>query len=123
MHIQANFLQFALFLLESFALGALFGAERQSRNRTAGLRTNTLVAVGAAGFALIGQMTLGGDSIRIAAQVVSGIGFLGAGVILREGLSIKGLSPKYTRQEDIFWRHFRIENTPKMVEMALFMPF
>ena len=96
MHIQTNFLQFTFFLLESFALGAVIGAERQWRNRTAGLRTNTLVAVGAAGFVLIGQMTLGGDSIRIAAQVVSGIGFLGAGVILREGLSIKGLNTAAT---------------------------
>ncbi|MBV8050124.1 MAG: MgtC/SapB family protein [Acidobacteriaceae bacterium] len=96
LHAHTNFVQFTLFMLESFALGAVIGAERQWRNRTAGLRTNTLVAVGATGFVMIGQMTSGGDSIRIAAQVVSGIGFLGAGVILREGLSIRGLNTAAT---------------------------
>ena len=96
MHAHTTFVQFTLFLLESFVLGAFIGAERQWRNRTAGLRTNTLVSVGAAGFVMIGEMTVGGDAIRIAAQVVSGIGFLGAGVILREGLSVRGLNTAAT---------------------------
>jgi putative Mg2+ transporter-C (MgtC) family protein len=97
MHVEPTFLQFTLFLLESFLLGAVIGAERQWRNRNAGLRTNALVSVGAAGFVMIGGMSGGGDAtIRIAAQVVSGIGFLGAGVILREGLSVRGLNTAAT---------------------------
>jgi len=96
MQAHMSFLGFTVYLLESFALGAVIGVERQWRNRTAGLRTNTLVSVGAAGFVMIGGMTQGGDSIRIAAQVVSGIGFLGAGVILREGLSVRGLNTAAT---------------------------
>jgi putative Mg2+ transporter-C (MgtC) family protein len=97
MHFEPNFVQFTLFLLESFVLGALIGAERQWRNRNAGLRTNALVSVGAAAFVMIGGMTAGGDAtMRIAAQVVSGIGFLGAGVILREGLSVRGLNTAAT---------------------------
>lgn len=97
MHAQTSFVQFTLFLLESFVLGAIIGAERQWRNRNAGLRTNALVSVGAAGFVMIGGMSTGGDAtMRIAAQVVSGIGFLGAGVILREGLSVRGLNTAAT---------------------------
>ena len=97
MHFEPNFLQFSLFLLESFVLGAIIGAERQWRNSKAGLRTNALVSVGAAGFVMIGGMSSGGDAMmRIAAQVVSGIGFLGAGVIFREGLSVRGLNTAAT---------------------------
>ena len=97
MQVHTSFLGFTLFLLESFALGALIGAERQWRNRNAGLRTNALVSVGAAAFVMIGRMSGGGDAtLRIAAQVVSGIGFLGAGVIFREGLSVRGLNTAAT---------------------------
>jgi uncharacterized membrane protein YhiD involved in acid resistance len=61
----------------------LIGFERQWRQRMAGLRTNSLVAVG---FVVFSMMVSGDDSpTRVAAQVVSGVGFLGAGVILREG--------------------------------------
>jgi putative Mg2+ transporter-C (MgtC) family protein len=69
-------------------LGALIGFERQWYRRLAGLRTNALVAIGSAGFVITGTLMTGESSpTRIAAQVASGIGFLGAGVILREGLS------------------------------------
>src|SRR6202011_6135373 len=65
--------------------GSLIGFERQWLQRMAGLRTNSLVAVGAAGFVVFSMMVSGDNSpTRMAAQVVSGVGFLGAGVILRE---------------------------------------
>src|SRR5689334_5453649 len=77
------------------ALGAVIGIERQWRNSVAGLRTNTLVAVGSAMFVLIG-VTSGIADTRIAAQIVSGIGFIGGGAILREGLTIKGVNTAAT---------------------------
>jgi NRAMP (natural resistance-associated macrophage protein)-like metal ion transporter len=78
-------------------LGALIGVERQRRQRLAGLRTNALVATGATLFVLVGVLTPHESSpTRIAAQVVSGIGFLGAGVIMREGLSVTGLNTAAT---------------------------
>ncbi|WP_180812411.1 MgtC/SapB family protein, partial [Klebsiella pneumoniae] len=74
-------------LLAAMLLGALIGAERQWRQRMAGLRTNTLVATGAAVF-ILSAMSASPDSPgRIAAQIVSGIGFLGAGVIMRDGMN------------------------------------
>ncbi|OJV31536.1 MgtC/SapB family protein [Sphingomonas sp. 67-36] len=81
----------------AFVLGTLIGAERQYRQRTAGLRTNALVAIGAAAFTDLGQR-LGGDveSIRVIAYVVSGIGFLGAGVIMKEGMNVRGLNTAAT---------------------------
>jgi putative Mg2+ transporter-C (MgtC) family protein len=85
------------------ALGALIGFERQYRARMAGLRTNALVAVGATLFVLLsahGFVGLSGsgaaDPTRVAAQIVSGIGFLGAGVILRDGLNVRGLNTAAT---------------------------
>lgn len=89
--------EFALRLGCAFALGALVGVERQWRARMAGLRTNALVAVGAALFVLLAVNTV--DEIsptRIAAQVVSGIGFLGAGVILRDGINVRGINTAAT---------------------------
>lgn len=77
----------------ALTLGALIGAERQWRQRLAGLRTNTLVCIGAALYVSLSVMTPAEVSpTRVAAQVVSGIGFLGAGVIFREGLSVRGLN-------------------------------
>jgi putative Mg2+ transporter-C (MgtC) family protein len=90
--------QFALRLGLALILGALVGAERQWRQRMAGLRTNALVAAGAAMFVMLTALTTraADDSFRIAGQVVTGIGFLGAGVILRNGLSITGLNTAAT---------------------------
>lgn len=87
----------ALHLVIALLLGAAIGAERQYRQRSAGLRTNALVALGAAAFAAIG-FTMPGEASpsRMAAQVVSGIGFLGAGAIMREGLNVKGLNTAAT---------------------------
>jgi putative Mg2+ transporter-C (MgtC) family protein len=87
----------AIRLIAALLLGALVGAERQWRQRTAGLRTNCLVAVGSAMFVMMGGL-IGGDGSqgRVAAYVVSGIGFLGGGVILKDGFSIRGLNTAAT---------------------------
>ena len=91
------FLDTLVSYVAAFVFGTLIGAERQYRQRTAGLRTNTLVALGSAAFVDLGQR-LGGDveSIRIIAYVVSGIGFLGAGVIMKEGMNVRGLNTAAT---------------------------
>jgi putative Mg2+ transporter-C (MgtC) family protein len=79
------------------ALGAAIGFERQWRQRLAGLRTNTLVALGAATFVVFESLFPNdGSPTRVAAQVVSGIGFLGAGIIFREGLNVRGLNTAAT---------------------------
>ncbi|MEC3956615.1 MgtC/SapB family protein [Nocardia sp. CDC153] len=80
-------------------LGAVIGFERQFRARMAGLRTNALVAAGATLFVLLSAHGFHGsdaDPTRVAAQIVSGIGFLGAGVILRDGFNIRGLNTAAT---------------------------
>lgn len=87
---------FVLNLLLAMCLGAVIGAERQWRQRMAGLRTNALVATGAAVFILSSMSTDPASAGRVAAQIVSGIGFLGAGVIMREGLNIRGLNTAAT---------------------------
>lgn len=79
-----------------FVLGIAIGIERQWRRKTAGIRTITLVCLGSFLFVSISYLTFNNDITRIAAQVVSGIGFLGAGVILREGTNIKGLNTAAT---------------------------
>jgi putative Mg2+ transporter-C (MgtC) family protein len=89
--------QAALNLAVALGLSAAIGIERQWRQRLAGLRTNTLVALGAASFVIFEQLIPGESSpTRVAAQVVSGIGFLGAGLIFREGLSVRGLNTAAT---------------------------
>jgi putative Mg2+ transporter-C (MgtC) family protein len=93
----AAFLKTALALLTAFALGGLIGFERQWRQRTAGLRTNVLVAVGAAAFVDLGMRVAGSDgSVRVISYVVSGIGFLGAGVIMKEGAQVRGINTAAT---------------------------
>jgi putative Mg2+ transporter-C (MgtC) family protein len=81
----------------SFVLGTIIGLERQWRQRSAGLRTNVLEAVGAAAFSDLGTRLLGAEgATRIISYVVSGIGFLGAGVILKDGANIRGLNTAAT---------------------------
>jgi putative Mg2+ transporter-C (MgtC) family protein len=81
----------------AFLLGTLIGLERQWRQRSAGLRTTTLVATGAAAFADMGLRLAGADgATRIISYIVSGIGFLGAGVILKDGTNIRGLNTAAT---------------------------
>ena len=89
------------------ALGGLIGVEREIREREAGLRTHLLVALGSALFTIVsaygfhaflasGQSVVRADPTRIAAQIVTGIGFLGAGAIIRQGLSVRGLTTAAT---------------------------
>ena len=89
--------QAALDLAVAVSLGAVIGFERQWRNRLAGLRTNALVSLGSATFVVFEALMPGDTSpTRVAAQVVSGIGFIGAGLIFREGLSVRGLNTAAT---------------------------
>jgi putative Mg2+ transporter-C (MgtC) family protein len=97
----------AVRLVVAAALGAAVGLERELREREAGLRTHMLVSVGSALFTLASAygfhefLTGGGnlvrtDPTRIAAQIVTGIGFIGAGAIIRQGLSVRGLTTAAT---------------------------
>lgn len=97
-HVQFdNFLDTSVSFLTAFILGGLIGFERQYRQRTAGLRTNVLVALGAAIFVDIAVSLHGADgAVRVIAYVVSGIGFLGAGVIMRQEGNIHGLNTAAT---------------------------
>ncbi len=79
-----------------FILAFLIGFERQYRRRSVGFRTYALVSIGAFLFVTFSFHNTSGDITRIAAQVVSGIGFLGAGVILKDGSNIKGLNTAAT---------------------------
>ncbi|MFH8407803.1 MgtC/SapB family protein [Streptomyces sp. NPDC018019] len=100
---MVNEWQLAGNIAAGLGFGAVIGLERQWRARMAGLRTNALVAAGAALFVLLSQYgfaaatsTTGYDGSRVAAQIVSGIGFLGAGVIMRDGLNVRGLNTAAT---------------------------
>lgn len=88
--------EIAFRLIISFILGGLVGLERESHNKSAGFRTHILVCLGSTLIMLISMYGITGgtvrDPARLAAQVVSGIGFLGAGTIMREGTSIRGLT-------------------------------
>jgi putative Mg2+ transporter-C (MgtC) family protein len=86
----------ALRLAVALLLGSAIGVERQWYQKMAGLRTNALVALGACGFVVFSGLIGQGDPTRVAAQVVTGIGFLGAGVILREGINVHGLNTAAT---------------------------
>jgi putative Mg2+ transporter-C (MgtC) family protein len=85
-------------LLAAAALGAIVGVEREIHGHPAGMRTHLLVALGAGIFTVLSIFGFGAsgtpgiDQSRVAAQIVSGIGFLGAGAILKEGASIRGLT-------------------------------
>ncbi|HRZ98928.1 MAG TPA: MgtC/SapB family protein [Paludibacter sp.] len=89
---------FSLRLLAAIAAGILIGIEREWQNKSAGIRTNTLVSVGSALYVILSiQMTeTNGDVTRIIGQVVTGIGFLGAGIIFKEGINIHGLTTAAT---------------------------
>src|SRR5271165_128807 len=82
-------------LLLALILGACVGAERQWRQRAAGLRTNTLVCFGAAAFVDLGLRVAPGTT-QVIAYVVSGVGFLGAGAIMKDGGSVRGLNTAAT---------------------------
>jgi putative Mg2+ transporter-C (MgtC) family protein len=86
----------ALDLIIAVLLGGVIGFERQWRQRLAGLRTNTLVSLGAAIFVVFAGQFTDSSPTRVAAQVVTGIGFLGAGVIWKEGVNVRGLNTAAT---------------------------
>jgi len=90
--------EFTIRLLIAFAAGLIIGLERQFHHKSAGLRTNTLVSVGAAIYVLLSiNLTENeGDVTRIIGQVVTGIGFLGAGIIFKEGINVRGLTTAAT---------------------------
>src|SRR6202035_4571822 len=88
--------EFALRLGVGLGCGALIGIERQWQARRAGLRTNALVATGATLFVLYAVVTNDSSPTRVASYVVSGVGFLGGGVILREGFNVHGLNTAAT---------------------------
>ena len=90
-------------LVLSCVMGGIIGYERQMRNKSAGLRTNMLVALGSCLIMIMSQALYdnvegktNADPARLAAQVVSGIGFLGAGAIMKEGLTVTGLTTAAT---------------------------
>jgi len=86
-------------LILAAVLGAVLGYERESRSKTAGLRTHTLVALGAATFTVAGSAGFESGNVdpsRLAAGVITGIGFIGAGTILRSGLRVTGLTTAAT---------------------------
>jgi len=92
-----DFIDSLISLFSAFVLGTLIGAERQYRQRQGGLRTNALVSLGAAAFVDIG-MHLNGNAgaTQIIAYVVSGVGFIGAGVIMKQGGNVWGLNTAAT---------------------------
>jgi putative Mg2+ transporter-C (MgtC) family protein len=84
-------------LTTAFVLGSMIGYERQYRQRTAGLRTNALVAIASAVFVdLAFRLDGPAGATHVAAYVVSGVGFLGAGTIMKEGLNVRGLNTAAT---------------------------
>ncbi len=91
--------QIVLRLLAALLIGALIGAEREYRGHSAGIRTMGMVALGSCLFTAAGFYLLPGhttDPTRIAAQVVTGVGFLGAGAIFRSGDDVRGLTTAAT---------------------------
>ena len=97
---EPGIIEILLRLLCAMVVGTLIGMEREFTHRPAGLRTHILVTVGSCVVSIIGQMlfiqysALGAtpDPARLSAQVITGVGFLGAGTIMKEGASVKGLT-------------------------------
>lgn len=91
--------EYVLRIGAAFLLGGIIGFERQWQQKNAGLRTNTLVAIGAASYVLLSidlHSLSGGDPGRVTAQIVTGIGFIGAGVIMKDGFDVRGLNTAAT---------------------------
>ena len=92
-----SWLELVIRLGSALVLGTAIGAERQWRQRTAGLRTYSLVSIGAALYILLAPLTgAEAEATRIAGQVITGVGFLGAGVLMRTGLTVHGLNTAST---------------------------
>ncbi|MCX5632597.1 MAG: MgtC/SapB family protein [Phycisphaerae bacterium] len=92
MNMEVNWLD-VVSLLAAAVLGGIIGLERELRGKPAGLRTNILICLGSCVFTIIStSLSSGSDPGRIAAQIVTGIGFLGAGAIIHSGAGIHGLT-------------------------------
>ena len=91
-------IEFIVRLLLAAGLGAALGLEREMRQKPAGLRTNMLIAVGSALFSLVSIQLAkqGGSADRVAANIVTGVGFLGGGAILRSGRNVVGMTTAAT---------------------------
>lgn len=93
-------IEFIIRLFAASIAGGVLGGERETSNKSAGLRTNMLVSVGSSIFVMISSSILEGsdtgDPSRVMGQIVTGIGFLGAGVILHRGANVKGLTTAAT---------------------------
>lgn len=99
--LDLNSIEIVLRLLGAMVIGIIIGTEREMTHRPAGMRTHMLVALGACAIAIMSQLLYvqyhdvygaSPDPARLSAQVIAGVGFLGAGTIMREGLSVKGLT-------------------------------
>lgn len=91
-----DYTTFVIRILVALVLSLLVGIERQWRKRSAGIRTNVLVCLGSFLFASAPIIVNKGDGLRMAAQVISGIGFLGAGVVIKDGANVRGLNTAAT---------------------------
>ena len=94
--IQTDWLTVITKIVLATALGYLMGMERELHGKVVGTRTISLIAIGSALYVLMSPGIIGGDNSRIIAQVVSGIGFLGAGIIFKDGDTVKGLTTAAT---------------------------
>lgn len=94
--LQTDWLVVITKIVLATALGYLIGMERELHGKTVGTRTISLIAIGSALYVLMSPAITGGDNSRIIAQVVSGIGFLGAGIIFKDGDTVKGLTTAAT---------------------------
>ena len=93
---QTDWLVLLSKVLLATVLGYLIGMERELHGKVVGTRTISLIAIGSALYVLMSPSIVGGDNSRVIAQVVSGIGFLGAGIIFKDGDTVKGLTTAAT---------------------------
>ena len=94
--LQTDWLTVITKIVLATALGYVMGMERELHGKVVGTRTISLIAIGSALYVLMSPTIIGGDNSRIIAQVVSGIGFLGAGSIFKDGDTVKGLTTAAT---------------------------
>ena len=94
--LQTDWLTVITKIVLAMGLGSLIGMERELHGKVVGTRTLSLIAIGSTLYVLMSPSIFGGDNSRIVAQVVSGIGFLGAGIIFKDGDTIKGLTTAAT---------------------------
>lgn len=94
--LQIDWLMVISKIVLATCLGYLIGMERELHGKVVGTRTISLIAIGSALYVLMSPSIMGGDNSRVIAQVVSGIGFLGAGIIFKDGDTVKGLTTAAT---------------------------